>query len=97
MNTVDYAHVIGLFREQDQAKEAVAALKQVGIAEDQIHLTHYQSVRPENTRVLVHVHAFGREQEAVNILTRHGANNADVPPGTALTHGDLVSRFPEAS
>jgi hypothetical protein len=41
-------------------------------------------------RILVHVHALGREQEVVSILAQHGANNADVPPGTELVQGYLI-------
>ena len=43
------------------------------------------------TRFLVHVLAEGREQDAVSILADCGANNADIPPGTMLVHGSIVS------
>ena len=43
------------------------------------------------TRFLVHVLAEGREQDAVGILADGGANNADIPPGTLLVHGSIVS------
>src|SRR5215470_11700480 len=43
------------------------------------------------TRFLVHVLAEGREQGAVGILAACGANNADLPPGTMLVHGTIVS------
>ncbi len=43
------------------------------------------------TRFLVHVLAEGREQDAVSILADCGANNADIPPGTLLVHGSIVS------
>ncbi len=43
------------------------------------------------TRFLVHVLAEGREQDAVGILAACGANNADIPPGTMLVHGSIVS------
>jgi len=33
----------------------------------------------------------GREQDAVGILADGGANNADIPPGTLLVHGSIVS------
>jgi hypothetical protein len=42
-------------------------------------------------RFLVHVLAEGREQDAVGILANCGANNADIPPGTMLVHGTIVS------
>jgi hypothetical protein len=43
------------------------------------------------TRFLVHVLAEGREQDAVGILAACGANNADLPPGTMLVYGTIVS------
>ncbi len=43
------------------------------------------------TRFLVYVLAEGREQDAVGILAACGANNADLPPGTMLVHGSIVS------
>ncbi len=42
-------------------------------------------------RFLVHVRAEGREQEAVAILVSCGANNSDLPHGTALVEGSIVS------
>lgn len=95
MNTIDYAHIVGLFREQEQADEAVTALQQVGIAKDQITLNQYQPEQPQDGRVLVHVVASGREQEAVDILVHCGANNADIPLGTALVNDNLVQYSPE--
>ncbi len=35
--------------------------------------------KPEVTRIVVTVRAVGREQEAVSILHRNGANNANIP------------------
>ena len=54
--------------------------------------TAYEARRLETaTRFLVHVLAEGREQDAVGILADCGANNADIPPGTLLVHGSIVS------
>jgi rhodanese-related sulfurtransferase len=100
MSTVDYSDIVGIFRERSHADQAVDDLKQAGFAEDEVHLTEYElqdvvegispSLQPSNKRIVVHVKAPGKEQEAVGILVQHGANNADIPPGTALVHGTLV-------
>lgn len=42
-------------------------------------------------RIIVHVEAEGREQEAVDILVQHGSNNSDIPPGTELVHGSIMN------
>lgn len=106
MNTVDYSRVVGVFRERSNADQAIAKLKQAGF-EGQIQLTEYNlptdnlpTITPElsssslqepGTRILVSVEAAGREQEAVDILVHNGANNADIPPGTQLVQGTLVT------
>jgi hypothetical protein len=43
------------------------------------------------SRFVVAVNAEGREQEAVGVMVQNGANNSDLPPGTVLEHGALVS------
>jgi len=43
------------------------------------------------SRFVVAVNAEGREQEAVGVMVRNGANNSDIPPGAVLEHGALVS------
>ena len=43
------------------------------------------------SRFVVAVNAEGREQEAVGVMVQNGANNSDLPPGTVLEHGMLVS------
>src|SRR6266487_591935 len=101
MDTVDYSHVVGVFREHSQAEQAIDKLKQIGIGEDQIQLTEYNlqpaegigssSRQESNKRLIVDVHADGKEQQAVGIMVNNGANNADIPPGTQLVHGSLVS------
>lgn len=100
MNTTDYTNIVGVFRDRAKADEAVEALKQVGFQEELIHLTEYEPQTQEEkdslpgitstTRFIVDVLAEGREQEAVGILTHHGANNADLPPGTSLVHGAII-------
>jgi hypothetical protein len=102
MTTVDYSDIVGVFRERSQAEEAMEDLKQSGFAEDEMDLKEYElhggvealtdnpALQPSNRRVIVHVKAPGKEQEAVGILAQHGANNADIPVGTRLVHGTLV-------
>ena len=106
MNSVDYAHVVGVFRERSNAEQAIDKLKQLGIGEDQIQLTEYKLENTErasslsqetNKRLIVNVEANGKEQEAVGILVNHGANNADIPPGTELVHGSLISSNSESA
>jgi hypothetical protein len=98
----EYSHIVGVFREQSPAREAAVKLREAGFGEDQIRLTVFdpQTIKgAENTllraadkRFFVHVEARGREKEAVGILARHGANNADLPDGTELVNGRLVYR-----
>jgi hypothetical protein len=107
MDTIDYSHVVGVFRERSQAEQAIGKLKQIGIGEDQIELTEYDlhtagesdsSLRQEsNKRLIVNVQADGKEQEAVGIMVNNGSNNADLPPGTELVHGSLVSSDSETA
>ena len=102
MTTVDYSDIVGVFRERSQAEEAMEELKQAGFAEEEMDLKEYELqggvealtsnpvLQPSNKRVIVHVKAPGKEQEAVGILAQHGANNADIPVGTQLVRGALV-------
>jgi hypothetical protein len=87
-----YSHMVGVFRERTTAEQALNELKQAGFWETE--LTVYDPHPAEepvdsSMRVLVHVLAEGREQEAVAILVSHGANNADLPLGTELYHGSI--------
>src|SRR5690242_17065895 len=96
---VEYSDIVGVFRERSQAEEAMEGLKQAGFAEDEMDLKEYElqggvealtsnpALQPSNKRVIVHVKAPGKEQEAVGILAQYGANNADIPVGTKLVHG----------
>ena len=107
MNTVDYSHIVGVFRERSQADQAVDELKQASFTEDEIELTEYDvedvveavspSLQSSNKRIIVHVKAPGKEQEAVGIMIQHGANNADIPAGMMLVHGALVSSNTETA
>jgi len=108
MSTTDFSDIVGVFRDRSQADQAVDELKQAGFAEDAIQLTEYdlpgivEAVSPSlqqasNKRVIVHVKAEGKEQEAVGIMVQHGANNADIPPGTKLVHGTLVGTSAETA
>lgn len=107
MNTVDYSHIVGVFRDRTRADRAVEELKQAGIGEDQIEVTEYilrtteeaeSSARYNaNARIIVHVQAEGKEQGAVGILVQNGANNADIPPGTQLVRGSIVDADSETA
>lgn len=97
LRSTDYEHTIGVFRIQEQAHDAIAALLQAGFERDHILVTDYHARRASDARVLVHVFAPDREQEAVNILVRHGANNSDIPPGTEIVKGDLILRDPSTT
>lgn len=89
--------IVGVFRSQEQAEHAVDALTDAHFAEKQIFETSYQGARVSDKRIVVHVLASGREQEAVGLLVHHGANNSDLPPGTEMVRGDLVLRDASAA
>ncbi|HLL78404.1 MAG TPA: hypothetical protein VKT25_02825 [Ktedonobacteraceae bacterium] len=94
-----YTLVSGVYREREQAEQGVKALKQAGFSE--IQFNEYNPnpleeandgiVRESHQRFVVSVEAAGRQQEAVGILMSRGSNNADLPPGTDLLHGNIVS------
>src|ERR1700676_1211301 len=109
MSTTDFSDMVGVFRERSNAEQAVSELRQAGFAEDDIQLTEYElqgavealsaspSLQSPNKRIIVHVKAPGKEQEAVGIMAQHGANNADIPAGTKLVHGALVGTNAETA
>ncbi len=109
MSPADFTDMVGVFRDRSQADQAVDELKQAGFAEDAIELTEYElqgavetlspspSLQSPNKRIIVHVKASGREQEAVGIMAQHGANNADIPAGTKLVRGTLVGTDDETA
>lgn len=96
-----YSHIVGVFRERAQADQAMEALKQAGIGDEEPQLTEYNPHGAEGAvdstqfeserRFLVHVLAVGKEQDAVEVLIRCGANNSDLPPGTALVRGSIIN------
>ncbi len=96
-----YSHIVGVFRERAQADQAMEALKQAGIGDEEPQLTEYNPHGEEGSvdstqfeperRFLVHVLAVGKEQDAVEVLIRCGANNSDLPPGTALVRGSIIN------
>lgn len=97
MENFDYSHVVGVFRDADSARQAIGALQQAGIGEGQIEFLEQSTgentdsmLNEDGRRFLVQVQAAGQEQEAVDIMAHHGANNADIPPGTILVRGKLV-------
>jgi hypothetical protein len=95
---VPYSRMVGVFRERAKAEQALNELEQAGFQETE--LTVYDphpaeepvdsSQGDSGMRVLLHVLAEGREQEALGILVSNGANNSDLPFGTGLSHGAIV-------
>ncbi len=93
-----YSHMVGVFRERTTAEQALNELRQAGFWETELTVydPHPAAEAVDSfqgdagMRVLVHVLAEGREQEAVAILVSKGANNADLPLGTTLNHGSLI-------
>lgn len=94
---VQDAPIVGVFRSMAQAESAINALKDAHFAESQIFESRYQGARADDYRIIVHVTAPGREQEAVGLLVHHGANNSDLPPGTEMVKGNPILRDPEAT
>lgn len=88
--------IVGVFRLQTQAEEAISALKDANFAEEHIFTTQYQGARADDTRVIVHVTTTGRDQEAVGLLVHYGANNADLPLGTEMVRGNLIPQTQDA-
>jgi len=97
----EYSQIVGVFRDSSQATQAVEALKEAGFAENQVQLTEYdpqsgvgeiesELLQEMDRRFFVHVDAPGKEEETVDILAHHGANNSDLPRGTELIHGKLT-------
>jgi hypothetical protein len=106
METANPSLIAGVFRDQVKANKAMDELKQGGFREDQIKSTRYNlnavqeaqdspDLVTESSRIVVTVMAEGRDQDAVGILVNNGANNADLPSGTILDHGTIVSSEPE--
>ncbi|HYX49194.1 MAG TPA: hypothetical protein VE843_05600 [Ktedonobacteraceae bacterium] len=90
MQNSEPSPIVGVFRDQEKAKQAVEKLKQAGFTDDQITTkvvklhSASEEQTPENTRIIVALKAEGKEKQAFGILFSSGANNADLPPGIAL-------------
>ena len=101
MSTADFSDIVGVFRERSNAEQAMESLKQAGFGEDQIRLTEYNPPKADETpsptlqaaekRLIVLVKTSDRAQEAVGIMFQHDANNADLPAGTRLDHGTIIT------
>jgi len=103
MGTSDQSDIVGVFRDRSRADHAIDELKQAGFKEDQVTLTLYSPQAAEeshghaDSRIIVTVKASGRVQDAVGILFNNGANNADLPPGTVLQDGSIISSQAETT
>ena len=86
--------VEGVFKNQEDANQAIQELRQVGFGEDQINSKHYtmknEGMPPDMTRVVVAIMAGDRHQEAADIFVKNGANNSDLPAGATLDQGTIV-------
>ena len=97
MENTDSTPILGVFKDQAKADPAIEELKQAGFTEDQIKSkvvglhTASGEQTPEYTRFIVIVKADGRGKQAFGILFSNGANNADLPPGMALSGTILTS------
>ncbi len=94
METTNPSLVAGVFRDQADVDRAIQELKHVGFREDQIRSTLYNLKTegiPETSRLVVTIMAEDRNQEAASIFVNNGANNTDLPAGTVLKQGTLVS------
>jgi hypothetical protein len=100
MENTDPLTVVGVLRDRAKADRAIDDLKQAGFKDDQLSSTVYTlDQEPENTRIVVTVKADGKKEEdkAFAILFDNGANNADLPPGTILKQGAIVSAEQETT
>src|SRR5258708_35781697 len=97
MENTDQPNAVGVFRDRAKADSCIDELKQAGFRVDQLKLALYSPQRAEDSRFIVTVRAGDRQQDAVGILFSHGANNADLPPGTVLEHGSIISSQGETS
>jgi len=106
MDNTDPLTVVGVLRDHAKADRAIEDLKQAGFRDDQLSSTVYnlgtaQEVQgpSEHSRIVVTVRAHSEKEEAkaFGILFDNGANNADLPPGTILKHGAIVSAEQETT
>jgi PASTA domain len=98
MQNTDPTPIVGVFKDQAKADQAVEELKQAGFTEDRIaSKVVSQQTAPgeqtaENTRIFVTVSANGNEKQAFGILFNSGANNADLPHGMSIDGNVLSSQ-----
>lgn len=83
--------IVGVFRDQAKAEQAIEKLKEAGFTDDEVSSKEVglngasEEQSPETTRTIVRVKAEGKEKQAFGILFSSGANNADLPPGINLS------------
>ena len=88
--------ILGVFRDETKAEQAVEKLKEAGFTDDQVTSkvvglhTSSEEQTPESTRTIVTVNAEGKEKQAFGILFSSGANNADLPPGINLSDSRIT-------
>ena len=96
MQNTGPSSILGVFRDQTKAENAVEKLKEAGFTEDQVTSKvvslHPESGEqtPETTRTIVIVKTDGNEKQAFGILFSNGANNADLPPGISLSDSRIL-------
>lgn len=106
MENTDPLTVVGVLRDRAKADRAIDELKQAGFKDDQLssivynqHTEQEALGSAEHSRIVVTVKTDGKKEEdkAFAILFDNGANNADLPPGTILKQGAIVSAEQETT
>ncbi len=101
MENTGSSPIVGVFRDQTKAEQAVEKLKQDGFTDDQVTCkvvslhSASEEQTPETTRTIVTIKAEGKEKQAFGILFSNGANNADLPPGVTLSDSRITSSAEE--
>jgi hypothetical protein len=96
MQNTEPSPIVGVFRDQAKAEQAIEKLKQAGFTDDEVMSKEVslkgtsEEQSPETTRTVVTVKAEGKEKQAFGILFSSGANNADLPPGVTLSDGRIT-------
>src|SRR6516164_6398997 len=95
--------IVGVFRDQAKAEQAIEKLKEAGFTDDEVMSKEVslngtsEEQSPETTRTVVTVKAEGKEKQAFGILFSSGANNADLPPGVTLSDGRITGTKEESA
>ena len=95
--------IVGVFRDQAKAEQAIEKLKQAGFTDDEVMSKEVslngtsEEQSHETTRTVVTVKAEGKEKQAFGILFSSGANNADLPPGVTLSDGRITGSKEETA